>query len=136
MVVGTKHLSLYARKGMNDKMGSNGIVPLLLRFGAFSNFLISNKKLPRQNKGMSALDTASEGAENIRAEQEISKEIKSNTPPSVRYKLKSGNNVYAFSKIIGKCISGQKIVDIGRKMILVNNRARIIKLNISQLLLQ
>lgn len=44
-----------AVKGCNYTLGPNGIVPTLLLFGAFTDRLAAQSKMPRQQEGMRAL---------------------------------------------------------------------------------
>lgn len=47
-------------------------------------------------------DYCSDEGANVRAGKRITMVIKSKIPPSARYNVKSGVNVYAFSEAIGK----------------------------------
>lgn len=56
-----------------------------------------NKDVPTQKESTDAIKAAREEVANIRAEQRVNKVIRSNIPPSVQYKHKSGDRDYAFN---------------------------------------
>lgn len=63
------------------------------------------------------------------ARNRISRALKSNVPPSASYNIKTGQTVMAFSEKRKKWIKGLKAVLVNRKMILVNDGDKIVKLN-------
>lgn len=88
----------YAIKGLNDTTRRNGYVLLMLVFISMSTFLICNKGIPGQQDRMESLRTARRKIASIQTAHELRLAINHNVPPSEHYKLRSGENLYAYSE--------------------------------------
>lgn len=75
---------------------------------------------------------AREKVENIKSEQKIRRTIKSNFLPAVNYKLRSGEQVFAFSEARKRLLSGLRVGNVNGKNMWMNDENRILKLSITQ----
>lgn len=112
------------------------MVPSLLILGVMPTFRVINKYLPTQMERILAIKMAREGVVNICAKQRNDKVIRSNLPRSVRYNLKSGAKVYAYSEKRKKWISELVIINVKGKNVWANDGTRTVKLSISRVTLQ
>lgn len=75
---------------------------------------------------MEMIETARQVVEQIRAERQATREIKSNIPPAAKYVLKSGDEVLAYSERDGIWVSVLRIVDIDGKHAWISTRQSVL----------
>lgn len=117
-------------------MGLNGLVPSLLVFGSLATLPMLNKTLPDQEGRMKMMRITLLEIAEIKAEQRIATAFRSNLPPSVKYTLKTGDKVNAYSEQQRKWIPGMTIVDLNENHAWINSGSKIAKLNITRVITQ
>lgn len=87
-----EHVTLRpAIKGMNDTLGPNELVLLVLGFIQWLS--IRNKSLPSRRDRMEALSLVGAGMDSINAELKICRAISSKLTPATKYDYSAGNDV-------------------------------------------
>lgn len=86
----------YAIKGINDTIGPEGLVSLLLLFGVVPTFPNVSSELPAQRERLASLDAARKEMETITAELRIETALRAKLPPSTRYLIQPGNSVLVY----------------------------------------
>lgn len=120
----------YAVKGLSDTMGPNRLVPSLLVSRTLPKLSMIKKLPPSQKELMDMSRLASDEVAKIWAEQRILMALKSIIPPSARFKIRSGHSVSAYSEKERGRFPNLTVLDVDGKLIWINTRARIVRLNL------
>lgn len=113
-------------------METERFISFLPVYKTLSTFLVPHEYISKLKDHMLALNTVQKYSANVRAEQRITRAIQANHSPHAYYKLKSEDQVYAYSKSRKKWISGFESHRSRMKNIRASNCNRAFKLNDSQ----
>lgn len=116
-------------------MSLNCLMISLLVFGTLLSFLlVTCTELPNQEEGVKMIRLAREEATSVRSGQRIAAVIKTNSPPSAKYKIRTGDSVKGYSEKKRKWKQELKFLEVPEKQVLVSTGNRVVKLNISRVL--
>lgn len=116
-------------------MPPNGLVPSLLGFGTFPSFSVATENTAEQEVHIEIMQTARNEVARIPAEQRIATAVKTSVPPSAKFKLKPGDILSGYSEAKRKWKQGLLFVEVYEKQMWINTGRRVLKLNISRVLL-
>lgn len=94
--INDKRLSRLSLTGINDTMGPNGLVSLLLVFGVLPYYPSSTKHSQDRFERFDALKIARAEMETIVREKRILKALKSKLPPITKYLIKPGDQARVY----------------------------------------
>lgn len=121
-------------KSLNDTAGPKGLVPSLLVFGVIPSLGNTDADLPNQEERFRAMHEARNEAATITAEKRIRLALRTNIPPSAKYQLKEGQRVLVYSEKKLRWIPDLRVVRIVDKQAWINDRKKVYKVSIAQVI--
>jgi hypothetical protein len=107
---------------MNDTIGENGLVPLLLVFGVIPRYPALNTELPNQKVRMEFIAAAQMEMNSIIAERRIATTLAKNIPSAAEYVYAVGDEVLDFREKESSWTGPFKVVAIADKILTIQVR--------------
>lgn len=120
-------------KACNDTLDPDGLVPILLVYGALPSLQVATAKIPQQQARMKALDCARREMKQITVERRITR-LQVENPSASKYTIRPGSLVRVYCEEAKSWIGRVEVVQVEGKMVRVTDGAKVKQFKLVQLM--